>query len=63
MCAFTRKRSKISELGLGLSLSKMLVELHGGRIWLEDKDEPGSTFKIFSAHDKKEMNSDEDIDN
>ncbi len=48
---------------MGLSLSKMLVELHGGRIWLEDKDEPGSTFKIFSAHDKKEMNSDEDIDN
>jgi len=39
-------RSRFSGMGLGLALSKTLVELHGGKIWVESEKGKGSTFSF-----------------
>jgi signal transduction histidine kinase len=40
-------RQKHPGLGLGLALSKQVVELHGGKIWVESEAGKGATF-VFS---------------
>jgi len=38
--------SKESGLGMGLSISRTVVETHGGRIWAERNDDGGATFRV-----------------
>jgi two-component system, OmpR family, aerobic respiration control sensor histidine kinase ArcB len=47
---------KLSGLGLGLALSKRLIELQNGRIWAKSQKGKGSTF-TFTLPIRKEMNT------
>ena len=48
------ERTRLSGLGLGLSLSKKLVELHGGQIWVQSERGQGSTFSFSIPLEVKE---------
>jgi PAS domain S-box-containing protein len=40
------EKRKVGGIGLGLAISKILVELHGGEIWVESEKNRGSTFSF-----------------
>ncbi|AKG53847.1 hypothetical protein DGWBC_1194 [Dehalogenimonas sp. WBC-2] len=46
------EKSRLSGLGLGLVLSRMIVELHGGQIWLKSAKGKGSTFSFKIPYTK-----------
>jgi signal transduction histidine kinase len=41
-------------MGLGLSVAKMMVEMHGGRIWMESAEGKGSIFTILFPLDSSQ---------
>lgn len=40
------KDTKVGGIGLGLALSKMLIELHGGKLWVKSRKNKGSKFSL-----------------
>jgi signal transduction histidine kinase len=45
--------TKSSGMGIGLSVSRSIIEKHGGRLWGEPNDGPGATFAFSIPRDRE----------
>jgi signal transduction histidine kinase len=46
-------------MGIGLSLSRELVELHQGKIWVESSPGEGASFFVFLPLDRSHFSDDQ----
>ena len=44
--------TKVQGIGMGLTISRSIIEAHGGRLWAVANDGPGSTFCFTLPIDK-----------
>ena len=47
--AFFTTKTKQGGLGLGLSISRTIIEAHGGRLWATLNEDHGATFQFTLA--------------